>query len=148
MTHSELVSRAVKWLRNSRGCLLVLSECRGMGQFEEMPDAIGWTWRGVSILIECKVSAEDFCRDFRKPFRRGEWGMGSLRYYLTTKDVTLPYFPRGWGLLIATPKTVREIVTPEPRVGNSMQQGELNMLLHRCWIVEHGIMEFELGGGI
>lgn len=98
MKHEKLVERAVAWLRGY-GCGIVLSEqtCSS----GETPDAIGWKRACHSVLVECKVSRQDFLADSDKPFRRQpETGMGCERYYLTVAGLLRSEeVPQGWGLL-------------------------------------------------
>jgi hypothetical protein len=98
MTHSQLVEKAVRWLRGYR-CGVVLSEqaCTS----GEMPDAIGWKQACHSVLVECKVTRADFLVDRAKPFRlKPEKGVGSERFYLTPPAlIEADELPSGWGLL-------------------------------------------------
>jgi hypothetical protein len=98
MTHSQLVERAVRWLRWYR-CGVVLSEqaCTN----GEMPDAIGWKQACHSVLVECKVTRTDFLADRAKPFRmKPEKGVGNERFYLTPPALAkVGELPPGWGLL-------------------------------------------------
>lgn len=98
MTHSQLVQRAVEWLRRYR-CGVILSEqaCAS----GEMPDAIGWKRACHSVLIECKVSRADFLADREKPFReKSRLGMGCERFYLGPANLLrVDELPQGWGLL-------------------------------------------------
>src|SRR5580658_4536713 len=98
MTHSQLIERAVRWLRSYR-CGVVLSEqsCAS----GEMPDAIGWKRPCHSVLVECKISRADFLADREKPFRKqSKLGMGCERYYLTPRALLREdQLPGGWGLL-------------------------------------------------
>ena len=98
MTHAALVQKAIAWLRSYR-CGVVLSEqsCAS----GEMPDAIGWKRACHSVLVECKVSRNDFLADREKPFRRKpQSGMGCERFYLTSPGLLgLEELPAGWGLL-------------------------------------------------
>jgi hypothetical protein len=98
MTHSQLVERAVRWLRRYR-CGVVLSE-QACGS-SEMPDAIGWKRASHSVLVECKVTRADFLADRGKPFRvKPEQGVGCERFYLTPPAlVKVEELPTGWGLL-------------------------------------------------
>lgn len=94
--HAELVTVAAKWLK--RRCVIVLTE-RGS---VEIPDAIGWTGQGQSIVVECKVSLRDFEADWDKPFRHGSLGMGQTRWFLSPlgvlSDRRYPnFYP--WGFL-------------------------------------------------
>ena len=98
VTHSQLVEKAVRWLRHYR-CGVVLSEQACVSG--EMPDAIGWKRACHSVLIECKVTRDDFFADRGKPFRqKPEQGVGSERFYLTSPHLVQPEeLPAGWGLL-------------------------------------------------
>jgi len=97
--HSELVEKAVWWLRARYRCGIVLSEQICVSG--EAPDAIGWKGKCHSVLIECKVSRADFLADRQKPFRaKPEDGVGCERYYLAPRGVvTSDELPKGWGLL-------------------------------------------------
>jgi hypothetical protein len=98
MTHSELVLKAVHWLRRYR-CGVVLSEqaCAS----GEMPDAIGWKRACHSVLVECKVTRSDFLADRGKPFRlKPEHGVGCERFYMVPAGlVRREELPQSWGLL-------------------------------------------------
>lgn len=98
MTHAQLVSQAVVWLRRYR-CGVVLSEqaCAS----GEMPDAIGWKKASHSVLVECKISRADFLADRVKPFRqKPESGVGCERFYLAPPGlIRRDELPAGWGLL-------------------------------------------------
>lgn len=74
LSHAELCTRAVRWLKNTAGCTVAISEMASVAG--ETPDAIGWR-HGVSILIEAKTSRADFRADRKKPWRqRPHIGMG------------------------------------------------------------------------
>jgi len=111
ITHDMLVQRAVKWLEGKK-CGVVLSEYHCFT--EEIPDVIGF-YNRYSIVIECKVSRQDFKSDKHKPHRNGSNSMGNYRYYLTLPHIAckedLP--TSGWGLLYATDKKIIEIVKPQ-----------------------------------
>ena len=98
MTHAQLVSKAVRWLR-SYHCGVVLSEQACVSG--EMPDAIGWKRACHSVLVECKVTRSDFLADRSKPFRvKPEQGVGCERFYLVPAGlVRCQELPAGWGLL-------------------------------------------------
>lgn len=101
LTHKELVKIAARWLRNTEGCSVVLSE---MVSQTEIPDAVGWR-KGRSCLVECKVTRKNFLTDKSKRCRRVfgtayAFGMGNRRYYMVPEGlVTKDEIPRGWGLL-------------------------------------------------
>jgi hypothetical protein len=99
MTHSQLVEKAVRWLRSYR-CGVVLSEQACMSG--EMPDAIGWKRACHSVLVECKVTRSDFLADRAKPFRqKPETGVGCERFYLAPVGlIRHEELPPGWGLLV------------------------------------------------
>ena len=83
MTHADLVRRADRWLRTTMHCKVVLTE-RALMMGGEIPDAIGWTARGSSLVVECKTSRSDFCADRAKPhLRNPEQATGNFRYYFT-----------------------------------------------------------------
>jgi hypothetical protein len=69
MTHAELVEIGVKWLRTEVGVLMAVTEQKSSAN--EIPDILAYKG-GHSILIECKVSHEDFIADRRKPSRISE----------------------------------------------------------------------------
>ena len=98
MTHAQLVTKAVRWLRAYR-CGVVLSEQACVSG--EMPDAIGWKQACRSVLVECKVTRADFLADRAKPFRQNpDKGVGCERFYLTTPAlIKTEELPAGWGLL-------------------------------------------------
>jgi hypothetical protein len=98
MSHAQLVSKAVHWLRRYR-CGVVLSEQACVSG--EMPDAIGWKRACHSVLVECKVTRADFLADRAKPFRqKPEHGVGCERFYLVPAGVVRREdLPPGWGLL-------------------------------------------------
>ena len=116
VTHSDLVERAVRWLRNSENCGVVIAEARNCGA--EQPDAIGWKYGGhYSVLVECKVSRPDFFADRKKTFRKAwAFGVGRHRYYMTPPGlVTRDEVPAGWGLLEVSPRNVRRIKRADQR---------------------------------
>jgi len=74
MSHKELCDRAASWLRGSKRCDPVLY---GIASAREIPDAIGWNSYG-SIVVECKMSVEDFLRDKAKNHAASR--MGDARF--------------------------------------------------------------------
>lgn len=119
MTHADLVTVAAAWLTR-KGCNVVLTERCARGG--ETPDAIGWFCEGFrSIVIECKVSVDDFRRDKRKMWRRAnpEYGtvfpaMGERRWYLAPSGLlAAEALPVHWGLLEWTGKIVK-VAKPAP----------------------------------
>lgn len=116
-THDELVARALRWLRNSMGCVVVVSEFTNL---IEHPDALGWRGTGHSLLVECKASRADFRRDRNKCTRNPlitDLGLGAERWYFTPKGLLQPdELPPGWFLAEVWGKTVRCITRPDPRL--------------------------------
>jgi len=114
MTHRDLCSIAAKWLlRHDENttipnCSLVLKEVDCASGYGEIPDVIGFG-SGTSVLIEVKVSYEDFIADKLKPFRVDkEEGMGCYRYILAPTNVIQKILDEegfefssdyGWGFL-------------------------------------------------
>ena len=130
MTHSELVERDSKWLANYMRCPIVITE---MGSGFEIPDAIGWTTGGGSILIECKASKSDYEADKWKPGRRTppQFGMGNHRYYLVPPDLVghvVANRPEHWGVLIAYKKRVEMKATGE-WLKEVSKSREMNLLI-------------------
>jgi len=129
MRHSQLVQKAIQWLRSYR-CGVILSEqaCAS----GEMPDAIGWKRACHSVLIECKISRADFLADREKPFRqKSQLGMGCERFYLGQAGLLRPQeLPHGWGLLEIRN---RSIVTAQAAARNLRTaigfRYEMNLLL-------------------
>ena len=137
MTHAQLVSVAVDWLRRYR-CGVVLSEqaCAS----GEVPDAIGWKGKCRSVVVECKVTRADFLADRAKPFRQNsEIALGCERFYLAPSGlITPPELPAGWGLLECAGRGV-EIRVKSPRRSLRTPAGmefEMNLLLASLLRVE------------
>jgi hypothetical protein len=114
MTHNQLVSKAVEWLRRY-GCGIVLSEQACVSG--EMPDAIGWKGACRSVVVECKLSRADFLADRAKPFRQNpELGLGCERWYLTpARMLSAGDLPRYWGLLESGGGKLHVSVPASPR---------------------------------
>ena len=130
MTHAQLVSKAVQWLRG-HGCGIVLSEQACVSG--EVPDAIGWKGACRSVVVECKLSRSDFLADRAKPFRlNSDLGLGCERWYLTpTGLLSAEDLPRHWGLLESRAGKLR-IVVKASRHSQRSPTGllyEMNLLL-------------------
>jgi hypothetical protein len=132
MTHSALVELAVRWLRTSYRCGIILSEqscCTG-----EIPDVIGWKGACRSVLVECKVSRADFLADRNKPWRMEAAGaLGCERYYMSPAGlISTAELPAGWGLLQARGRKVEVVVACSKRKSLRTAEGlmnEMNLLL-------------------
>ncbi|MFA7454886.1 MAG: hypothetical protein WCZ10_10535 [Desulfobulbaceae bacterium] len=118
MTHASMVDIAYNWLLKAKRCSFALRELRHLGDTKEIPDCIGFRigyGRDASILVECKLSREDFLADARKGFRRlPETGMGAYRFYLAPEGVIAPAdLPPRWGLVLADARgRARQVVGP------------------------------------
>jgi len=132
VTHSALVDLAVRWLRTSYRCGIILSEqscCTG-----ETPDVIGWKRACRSVLVECKVSRADFLADRNKPWRtNGAGALGCERFYMAPADLIAPEeLPPGWGLLQVRGRKVEVAVPCSKRKSLRSAEGlmnEMNLLL-------------------
>jgi hypothetical protein len=94
--------------------VVVLAEA-GATMTRIVPDAVGWTNRGTSMLIECKVSVSDFYADRRKPGSRVGYRVGAQRFYMTPPGLLKPdLIPSDWGLLEVHPKSVRKVKEAPP----------------------------------
>lgn len=90
MTHSELVERAKKWLKNTFHCRVVLTELVAYTNSGETPDAIGWV-NNRAILVECKTSIASYYADRLKRSRREYLpALGDWRFYLTPPGIIDP----------------------------------------------------------
>jgi hypothetical protein len=136
MTHSQLVEKAVRWLRRYR-CGVVLSEQACVSG--EMPDAIGWKRACHSVLVECKVTRADFLADQVKPFRlKPEQGVGMERFYLTPPGLLRPEeVPAGWGLLELRGRGVEMLHPAAKNLRTAVGfRYEMNLLLASLYRVE------------
>ena len=107
ITHSTLVERAGRWLKNTIHCGVVLTELVAYTRSGETPDAIGWV-RGNAILVECKTTRGDFFADQKKRARQpGAYALGQWRFYLTTPGlIAVDEIPAGWGLYEVKGKSI------------------------------------------
>lgn len=122
-THKEGVKRIAAWLTGTKRMAVVMAE-RVVTACTETPDAIAWSGRGESIMVEVKVSRADFHADKAKIFRREESnGVGTLRYFASPVGVLKPEdMPEGWGLLAIHQYQVRELVTPAVKPANRVNE--------------------------
>lgn len=130
VTHAVLVALAARWLHGTMKCGLVVTERLAPGA-DEAPDAIGWTtYDGQrSILVECKVSLEDWRADRQKPSRADAAGMGRERWYLTPAGLLGGCELGGWGWAEVRGGRVRRRVEPRPRTGPEVRTAEYPLLL-------------------
>jgi hypothetical protein len=128
ITHADLVARAKRWLLNTRGCGVVVTEWHS--GTSETPDAIGWGSGGRrSILVECKVSVPDFVADRRKHFRRAGTSAGRERFYMTPPGLIRPdKLQDGWGLLEVAERHGRVKVVAPAEEFDTCPLSEVSML--------------------
>jgi hypothetical protein len=140
ITHKQAVQRMALWLRNSRGCAVVVTE-RSVTAVSEQPDVIGWQSNGLSVLIECKISRADFHADRNKYFRHYEdMGVGQQRYFAAPKGLlTAEEMPDGWGLL--------EIGDHQVRIRKEATGKEPNKKAEVCMLVS-AIRRLELAATV
>jgi putative cofactor-binding repeat protein len=121
VTHAELVTIARRWLWDTHQCRPILTE--PSVEYGESPDAVGWKLQhhqAMSIVVECKVSRNDFLADRQKPSRMATMGVGAYRYYLTPDAGIIgadDLQDTGWGLLVAVDGNVIERAMPNAMVG-------------------------------
>jgi hypothetical protein len=142
VTHADLVAAAIRWLRRRpHSCSVVFAEFATHATIER-PDALGFTYGGTSILVECKVSRGDFLADRTKPHRA--FGMGARRWFLTpTRLVSAHEVPVGWGLAELRGQRVH-IVVDAPLVDPATRnhQAEAAVLTAAVWRHENGVRWF------
>lgn len=136
MTHADLCSLAVKWLRRPEskagpGCNLAVSECSAADN-GEIPDAIGFRSVGMeqhSVLVEVKVSRADFLVDARKPHRVDPaQGLGRFRYFLAPEGlIAANELPAGWGLIELVGRTLKV------RAGHVLEKRQVENGWRRCF---------------
>lgn len=105
-SHRKLCEIGSKWVKNTRNyhfrCPYVLIEFCPIGG--ESPDIFGLR-ANHSILIEIKVSKNDFKTDLKKIYRKEGFGIGLTRYYLCPTDlIKIEELPDKWGLLYCNEK--------------------------------------------
>lgn len=100
MTHKKLVEIGYRWCLRRGGCGIAFKEldCASNG---ETPDVLGFSSWGHSVLIECKMSRNDFLSDKKKMIRQQpERGMGRYRFYLCPIGlIKIDELPERWGLI-------------------------------------------------
>lgn len=119
LSSAALVAAGRKWLKtgwrnaapNGHGRCSIIAQDK-MSFSSERPDLIGWFDR-KSILIEVKVSRQDFFRDDSKIWRMYGEGMGQIRWYLTPPGLVEPReVPYSYGLAEFDGIGVRVVAEP------------------------------------
>lgn len=106
--HDKLVDLGSKWLMkntpvmgniNCSKCSIVTTEIVTFAS--ENPDVLGFANGNNSVLLEAKISREDFKKDFKKEFRiNPQKGMGDFRLYIAPKGlIKIDELPENWGLI-------------------------------------------------
>lgn len=128
--HAHLVEKARAWLMGAGNCVVAATEVSTWVNME-IPDAIGFDYRGNCTIVECKTSRSDFLADKNKKFRKmPQLGMGMNRYFMVPRGlVSLTELPAGWGLIFVYPNTVR-------RVKNSRRFDDRNIHAERRCMVK------------
>jgi len=143
--HDALCIRAADWLGRQGFGVVIREPFRANTSNGERPDVLGFR-DGISCLIEVKVNRADFYNDKYKRFRvNPSTGMGDWRFFLSPAGVILPgSLPTGWGLLHATPKTIRKVSGwpfntgwhhKAPFTGNRQAENELTVSALRRFAV-------------
>jgi hypothetical protein len=135
--HTELVCMAYEWVLNRTSCGVAFKELNTSACNGEYPDVIGFGSGGHSVLVECKVTRNDFIGDGKKKFRvYPKLGMGTQRYFLCPRGVINPEdLLKGWGLIWAVKSKPKVIYSPYK--GNI---GERNKGFEKNIRAEHGLM--------
>ncbi len=122
--HGNLIKSAKKWLAGTCGCGFVFTELRSYSM--EIPDAIGFRNHG-SILVECKVTRNDFLSDRNKLFRQyPEMGLGMYRFYMCPEGVIeAKDLPERWGLIwVKENDKLRVIHGPKGNIWSSRSRAD------------------------
>jgi hypothetical protein len=134
ISHADLVKLAVRWLRYRQRCPVVFAEMSS----GETPDAIGW-YGARSILVECKVSRNDF---FANQKKQNGVGMGEQRWFATRQGLVAPAeVPSTWGLLEWDGSHFRQTVKAVKRVEYARHHeiGLLISALRRIGVTAKGV---------
>lgn len=125
--HEDLREMAIRWLRMSRHCAVVISEM--VSSAGEVPDAIGWHM-GHSILVECKTSRQDFKQNEFKSFNLSARGMGQQRFFFCKEGLIAPSeLTDGWGLITVSSRGGRVKVERESEFREPNLRSEVKILV-------------------
>lgn len=128
-SHKELVAIGAEWLtRKTRDwrlkCQFAVTEFVYSGW--ESPDIFGIR-SGKSVLIEVKVSRQDFLADKKKPFRVNDFdGLGQQRYFLVPKGLVKPEETGRWGLLEFLDGKIT--ISKESETFDTRRDSEMNLM--------------------
>lgn len=105
-----MIKRAEKWLINTERCDIV---CIKKSILTYHPDLIGYKSNGVTVVVECRSSMDEFLKDRKNWLKKNDdkdRSMGALRYYFAPKNVLSPDdMPENWGLLAPFIENMRTI---------------------------------------
>lgn len=101
MTHKDLVHLSHRWVLKNTFCGVAFKDLYSYSTNGERPDVIGFGGWGKSVLIEVKITKNDFYKDRNKKFRiEPETGMGTFRFYCCPENVIrVEDLPQNWGLI-------------------------------------------------
>lgn len=127
--HESQNRQAVSWLKK-QGFSVVATNIRA-AQSREIVDVIGFR-DSCSIVIESKVSRNDYLADAKKPERaNGAAALGVYRSYICPEGMILPdELPTGWMLLYSNGKHVTTAFKPK---GNMWPRPENDGNLAQEW---------------
>lgn len=107
MNHKDIINASIKWCK-SHGYHLILEEF--VAGHMENPDVLAFG-NAHSLMIEVKVSRQDFLKDAEKfPRRNPKHGVGNYRYYACPEGLIKENeIPKGWGLIYIIDKKAKTI---------------------------------------
>jgi len=124
MTHKELVDLSHKFVLKRFSCGFAVKELKTT--INEIVDVLGFGAWNHSVLIEVKVSRQDFLKDKHKPFRKNpEQGVGKYRFYCCPKEIVkIEELPQGWGLIYEDNHKLEVVFNPYSTLkGNIFKNG-------------------------
>lgn len=112
MTHKELVDLSYKYVLNKMSCGVAVAELKTTEK--EIVDVLGFGAWNHSVLIEVKVSRQDFLKDKYKSFRQNpSEGVGRYRFYCCPEGlIKETELPNNWGLIYENKGKLRMIYNP------------------------------------
>ena len=112
MTHKELVNISYKFVLNKMSCGFAVKELKTTEK--EIVDVLGFGAWNHSVLIEVKVSRQDFLADKKKSFRiNPDEGVGRYRFYCCPKDlIKIEDLPNNWGLIYEDKSKLEIVFNP------------------------------------
>lgn len=130
MTHSEVIDKVLNWLKKESACRFAFKELPGDSTYGtgESPDVIAFhgAW---TVMVEVKVSRQDFLKDAEKPFRANPAiGVGNYRLYACPEGlINIDDLPKGWGLIWITERGAVKLVH------GKVKGGQKHLIRRRFW---------------